>query len=486
MRYIALATDYDGTLAHDGVVSPETVEALERLRHSGRRLILVTGRELPDLGTVFSRFDLFDRIVAENGALVYDPATRETRPLVEAPPARFVQRLRERGVPEVAVGQVIVAMWRPHEQEALDTIRELGLDLQVIFNKDAVMILPSGVNKMTGLIAALRELRISPRSVVAVGDAENDHAFLSYCECAVAVANAIPSLKEEADLVTQSSDGGGVAELIGALLRNDLADLAPRMIRHNIPLGKSASGDIGLGPFGSAVLVCGQSGSGKSTLIAGLVERLAARGYQVCLIDPEGDYERAEEFVTTGDPSHPPSLDHLEKILHDPGAQIAVNFVGVSIEDRTALFGRVLALVQEHRLRNGRPHWLIVDEAHHMFPSEWAVAEVDMAGDVGSVVLVTVHPEHVSPAVLRHVNVLIAAGKQPGAVVDEFCRVIGRPTPAVPPMDLSEGEALVWFVGSDKPERVKTDPPRTATSANTLRENGKKSESSVSVGRRGR
>ena len=49
MRYLALACDYDGTLASAGKVSNETLSALERLKKSGRKLILVSGRELPDL-----------------------------------------------------------------------------------------------------------------------------------------------------------------------------------------------------------------------------------------------------------------------------------------------------------------------------------------------------------------------------------------------------------------------------------------------------
>src|SRR5438477_811893 len=59
VRYLALATDYDGTLAADGRVREKTLAALERLRKSGRRTILVTGRELEDLKTVFPRLDLF-------------------------------------------------------------------------------------------------------------------------------------------------------------------------------------------------------------------------------------------------------------------------------------------------------------------------------------------------------------------------------------------------------------------------------------------
>src|SRR3989440_7604012 len=199
MRYLALACDYDGTIAGDGVVNETTVAALERLRSSGRKLILVTGRELDDLQRVFSRFDLFDRVVAENGALLYCPETRAEKTLGDRPPDDFVRELKQRGVGPISVGRVIVATWHPHENTVLEVIRDLGLELQVIFNKGAVMVLPSGVNKATGLSAALAELGLSPHNVVGIGDAENDHAFMRLCECAVAVSNALPMVKERAD-----------------------------------------------------------------------------------------------------------------------------------------------------------------------------------------------------------------------------------------------------------------------------------------------
>src|SRR4051794_7209473 len=210
MRYRVLASDYDGTLARDGAVDGKTIEALERLRHSGRTLLLVTGRELPDLERTFSRLDLFERVVAENGALLYDPETREKRALAQRPPDEFIQELGKRGVHDVSVGEVIIATWHPYEADILSIIREFGLELQVIFNKDAVMILPSGTNKMTGLSQALQELQFSRHNVVGIGDAENDHAFLGCCECAVAVANAIPALKDRADFVTTADHGAGV------------------------------------------------------------------------------------------------------------------------------------------------------------------------------------------------------------------------------------------------------------------------------------
>ena len=62
----------------------------------------------------------------------------------------------------------------------LETIRDLGLEFQITFNKGAVMVLPAGVNKASGLAAAIGELGLSPLKVVGVGDAENDHAFSAF------------------------------------------------------------------------------------------------------------------------------------------------------------------------------------------------------------------------------------------------------------------------------------------------------------------
>lgn len=226
MHYLVLATDYDGTLATDGCVDEATLSALKRLRDSGRKLILITGRELDDLFKVFPYIELFDQVVAENGALLYCPASGEEKPLGEPPPPAFVQALQEQGVDPLSIGRVIVATWLPHEATVLDIIRKMGLEHHVILNKGAVMILPSGVNKASGLNAALDELRLSPQNTVGVGDAENDHAFLSVCGCGVAVANALPMLKDCADIVTKQARGAGVVELIDRLIASDLENLA--------------------------------------------------------------------------------------------------------------------------------------------------------------------------------------------------------------------------------------------------------------------
>jgi HAD superfamily hydrolase (TIGR01484 family) len=221
MRYLVLATDYDGTLASEGRVDDRTVLALAPLRASGRRLVLVTGRLLADLLRVFPRADAFDVVVAENGGTLWRPGEEE-RALAPAPPPGFVAELRARGVPSDA-GRVVVATTEPHDAEVLNAIHALGLDLQLVFNKGAVMILPPGVNKASGLAAALEALGLPDAGVVAIGDAENDIVMLRASACGVAVQNALPAVKREARLVTRGARGAGVVEVVEGLLADDLA-----------------------------------------------------------------------------------------------------------------------------------------------------------------------------------------------------------------------------------------------------------------------
>ena len=214
MKYLALACDYDGTIAEHGKVHSSTVEALQQVRNSGRRLLLVTGRELDHLRHDFPRLELFESVVAENGAVIYLPDSGEEITLCHPPPQEFVDEIHRRGIEPVSVGRVIVASWHPNEAKLLEIIRNLGLELQVIFNKGAVMVLPPGINKASGLRAALERLKLSPHNAVGVGDAENDHAFLQICGCSVAVANALPAIQEKVDWTTKGERGAGVEELI--------------------------------------------------------------------------------------------------------------------------------------------------------------------------------------------------------------------------------------------------------------------------------
>jgi hydroxymethylpyrimidine pyrophosphatase-like HAD family hydrolase len=225
MQFQALAVDYDGTLATDGIVDEKTIAALHRLRDSGRHLILVTGRIMPQLLQAFPQLDLCDLVVSDNGAVLFDPKTGQKNSLAERPSKEFIDELTRRGVAPVEIGDVIVATWEPHEATVLQTIHDLGLELQIIFNKGAVMILPTGINKATGLSAALAKLGISYHNTIGIGDAENDEAFLKMCEASAAVANALDVVKKQVDILTGGARGAGVTELIDQLIENDLSHL---------------------------------------------------------------------------------------------------------------------------------------------------------------------------------------------------------------------------------------------------------------------
>jgi HAD superfamily hydrolase (TIGR01484 family) len=461
MRYHVLAADYDGTLAHDGRIDDATWEALHRLTGSGRKLVMVTGREIEDVLSLIGEPELFARIVAENGALVYRPATKETRMLADPPPAAFLAELRRRGVEDLSAGHVIVASREPYQDTVLHAIRDLGLELQVIFNKGSVMVLPSGVNKATGLAAALGELGLSPHNAVGVGDAENDHALLLACECGVAVGNALPALKDKADLVTEGRAGAGVAELIDRMVAGDLAEVAPRLTRHRIELGAIDRAAITFDPYAANIMVCGTSGSGKSTLTTGVLERLGEAGYQFAIIDPEGDYASLEAAVVLGSQQREPLVDEVTDVVRDPSHNVVANLLGVAASQRPECFARLLAALVESRARTGRPHWLVVDEAHHVLPAAW-----QPAADAGALVThgriyVTVHPGSVSPAILRTLDTLLVVGDRPADTVMELCEAAGRPVPAIAAMDrLPTGHALYWRVGAPDTAVIRVAPPK--------------------------
>jgi hydroxymethylpyrimidine pyrophosphatase-like HAD family hydrolase len=461
LRYLALAVDFDGTIAHDGVVAAHTIDALARVRDTGRRLLLVTGRRLEDLIEHFPRLDLFDRVVAEDGAVVYRPATREERLLGEPPPEGLAAAMRAKGAEGISVGRVIVATWQPHEVAALEAIRELGLEHHIVFNKGAVMVLPPSINKATGLAAALAELGLSPHNVVAVGDAENDQAMLDLTECSVAVANALPTLKARADLVTAGDHGAGVVELVDQLLADDLAAIAPRLRRHDVLLGRGEVGEVVTLPvYGGNVLVAGSSGCGKSTLATGLLERLAERGYQFCLVDPEGDYEDFAGAVVLGDSQRAPLVAEVLQILEHPADSVVVNLLGLPNADRPAYFAGMLAQLEELRVRTGRPHWLAVDEAHYQLPAGQNPDAHVIPAALGGLLLITVHPDHLARTALDHVDVVVAMGDEPGQTLGAFASAVGDPPPQMSSAASRPGEAIVWRRPAERAFWVRPSPTR--------------------------
>ncbi|MFL5258723.1 MAG: HAD family hydrolase [Hyphomicrobiales bacterium] len=439
MYFLALATDYDGTIATEGAVEPETCAALEDLKRTGRRLILVTGRELPELLDVFPPIELFDIVVAENGALLYYPRTKEERVIAPPPSDKFIARLASKNVMPVSVGRSIVATWEPHQTAVLEAIHELGLELQIIFNKGAVMVLPAGVNKATGLAAALEELHMSRHNVVGVGDAENDHAFLRACGCSAAVANALPMVKDTADIRLKGARGAGVAELVRMVMERDIAIVAPG--RHGLVIGTESDGtEVHLGPASGSVLIAGRSDT--TDLVAGLTRQMSEREFHFCMLDSIGRYAELEKAVSVGDAATPPQTSEIDKLVVQ-GVNVVVNMSALDAGARPAFVQSLLSELQRKRAETGRPHWIVIDDASELLPAEHP-------GGI-SIMAVSSAPERIDARILRSFQAGLAAGRDAPEVVARFAKSAVVPVPSPAP------DEIVFWDPSRGPRLVNAD-----------------------------
>jgi len=286
---------------------------------------------------------------------------------------------------------------------------------------------------------------------VGIGDAENDHSFLERCECAVAVANAVPSIRELAAFTTKSEAGEGVAELIEELIANDLSKTQGQLERNLVIIGLAPDGSpVTVPPYGVNILIAGPSGSGKSTVTAGIVERLIDRAYQVCIVDPEGDYSALPEVLTLGSPRSAITVNQALAVLEDPTMNLNVNLLGIPLADRPEYFGRLFPSLQAMRTRAGRPHWIVLDEAHHMLPADWGHVGRALPQRLGETVLVTVHPEHVAPLTLSLIDVVIAVGPSPDKTLNSFAAAAGQTVTWPAGLSHQSGHVVVWFSRSGK------------------------------------
>lgn len=442
----AIAIDYDGTLTAGGRPGGDVLAVLRALRRADQRIILVTGRILAELHAEFPDCaDHFDQVVGENGAVV--AAGSLTMPLAPPVPVAMDETLLEFGV-VFRRGKVIVATTAAHELAILRTVRRHASDCQLVRNRGELMLVPAGVSKATGLRYALLQLGISPHGTLAIGDAENDLALLESCEVAVAVANAVESVKERADVVLAEADGTGVARF----LREAMLDGTPPPMRRRwtITIGQTPAGAaVRLPAAGIEVVVAGGSGSGKSFAAGLLAEQLIHLGYVVCVLDPEGDHAplgRLPNVVTLGGRDRAPAGEDLAQIFEQSGTSVVVDLSLLSARERRDWTARTIRFLETRRARSGVPHWLIVDEAH----AALGAAEPTSAFDERrrGHCLVTHRPADLAAFVGRHADYLLLVAGREG--IDPACVEALSAAAVLPPgalaadrHDMGLGEALL-------------------------------------------
>jgi hydroxymethylpyrimidine pyrophosphatase-like HAD family hydrolase len=359
-----VALDLDGTLTSRGELSAEALDAIDEVRRNGVVVILVSGRIASELHAEFPQIaDHVDALVLENGAVAVVNGT--ARALSTPVDAAFDDVLTDRGVPHRR-GEVLVAVDGEHAATVLEVISELGLDCQMVRNRASLMVLPAGVTKGTGLRWVLRELDLSPHNAIAVGDAENDLSLFGMAEIGAAVANAVPSVREHADLALEAEDGAGVASLLTGPYLTGAQRLCPP--RRWIEIGTFVDGTPARIPGSQArILVTGPAGSGKSYLVGLIAERWILAGYCILVIDPEGDHTELQDLsqVHVVDARHylPEPTELVNTLLH-PDSSIVLDVSVLAERDKLDYLHRLRSTVEAHRERHGFPHWVIYDEAH--------------------------------------------------------------------------------------------------------------------------
>jgi hypothetical protein len=180
-------------------------------------------------------------------------------------------------------------------------------------------------------------------------------------------------------------------------------------------------------------------------MTAAIVERLRAAEYQFCVVDPEGDYQDLSGAVClrVTDPGMIP--EQALKVLHAATENLVLNLLDIKLEDRPAVFRSLLPQLQELRTRTGRPHWIIVDEAHHLLPFDWQSAEDLLPARLGSVLMITVHPERLAPAALALTRNLIALGDDIESIVEHFAAARSDVSRSVPPIPSLPGRWACLF-----------------------------------------
>ncbi|MCB0669350.1 MAG: HAD hydrolase family protein [Saprospiraceae bacterium] len=413
MYFKIVALDLDGTIAMHDRIASGTWKILKEIKKSGRAILIVTGRRLDDIQQLGPLEDLCEAIIAENGAAIYIPSNQSVILPFGHLPSELVEKLSALNIP-LEKGMSIVATREPHGQLVVEAISNMGSAATIEYNKGAIMIIPPGASKGTGLMVALHELGYSHHNVVAFGDAENDRSLFEQAEVALAVENADASIKKLADIELEEPDGEGVANFMRKLLEKEFPPgLKGRQDRKMIIGYREDSEAMMLDPLSFTlknVGIFGSSGSGKSWLAGLIAEKLLRLEYQICIIDPEGDYRGLKAFPNTlllgGEGSPPPHSSFVSTLLEYSEMSLVMDLSQYTHQEKLEYVAEIMETLLNLRERRGKPHWFLIDEAHYFLKKGSKLQWTDRIEE-GGFALLSYRPRDIDDSYIKKLDNLM-------------------------------------------------------------------------------
>lgn len=259
----AIALDLDGTLTnHDKVVTPRTRQALLQAESKGAIIILASGRPTYGIVPVAECLELEKRggyILSYNGGNIVNAKTAEklfsqflpdavipilykyakeknhallgyagNEIITEMPDDQYVKE--ESRINKMNIRKVdnLLDALEPHPTKLLMTgdptdmikaeeelVEILGEKMDIFRSAPFFLeLVPKGIDKAQSLLRLLSKINLTPADLMAFGDGYNDLSMLKLAGVGVAMANAAPEVRADADYVTLSNEEDGVAEAL--------------------------------------------------------------------------------------------------------------------------------------------------------------------------------------------------------------------------------------------------------------------------------
>lgn len=270
LPYRAIALDLDGTLTnHDKVVTPKTCEALLQAEAEGVVIILASGRPTYGIEPVAECLELDKRggyILSYNGGNIVNAKTGEklfaqflpdevipilyryakeknhallgyagNEIITEMPDDQYVKEESRINKMNIRKVENLFEALEPHPTKLLMTgdpadmlkaeneLSEILGDRMDIFRSAPFFLelVPKGIDKAKSLLRLLSKINLTPADMIAFGDGYNDLSMLKLAGMGVAMQNAAPEVRAEADYITLSNEEDGVAAALEHFCKKD-------------------------------------------------------------------------------------------------------------------------------------------------------------------------------------------------------------------------------------------------------------------------